>query len=500
MTSTPESVSPTKTDTSKLRGRALGLIVVLCAAFFLDALDTSMMAVALPSIQRSLHMSTSGLQWIISGYVLGYGGFLLLGGRSADVLGRRKVFLAALVVFLVMSAAGGLATSGGLLIASRFIKGIAAGFTAPAGLSIILASFAEGPLRHKALAMYSATGAAGFTFGLIAGGTLSAVSWRLVFFVPAAIAIVTLVGGFRLIPSDDLGQGNRQSLDILGAVTVTGAMLLLVYTLIEAPSVGWSTARSIGSFVAVLTLGAIFVVIERRQANPLLQLRLLSSWSRIRANIGAMAFVGGWASAQFILTLYMQDLRGWSALTTACAFWPLGILGLFVAPKLTWLIDRFGLVRVLTSGLALTVVAYALILRIGTSSNYWVVLFPTFALIGIAFGLVFSTLNIAATDGVAPDQHGVASGLFQTSTQFGTALLLAIATAVDHATTRPGSARDELQGFRFALLVPLVASCIVLVLNAIATGRRGNEKRPSQLNVAEPTQSIPAAESSDKIV
>src|SRR5665213_3528046 len=354
MTSIQESVSSTNADTSRLRGRALGLIVVLCAAFFLDALDTSMMAVALPSIQRSLHMSTSGLQWIISGYVLGYGGFLLLGGRSADVLGRRKVFLVALVVFLVMSAAGGLATSGGLLIASRFIKGIAAGFTAPAGLSIILSSFAEGPLRHKALAMYSATGAAGFTFGLIAGGTLSAVSWRLVFAVAAAIAFFTLVGGCRLIPSDEHRRSNRQSLDIPGAVTVTGAMLLLVYTLIEAPSVGWSTARSIGSFVAALMLGAIFVVIEKRQENPLLQLSLLTSWSRIRANIGVMAFVGGWASAQFILTLYMQDLRGWSALTTACACWPLGILGLFVVPKLTWLIGRFGLIRVLSSGLALT--------------------------------------------------------------------------------------------------------------------------------------------------
>jgi MFS family permease len=459
-------------DLSKLRGTALGIVAVLCAAMFLDALDVSMMAVALPSIQRSLHMSTASLQWVISGYVLGYGGFLLLGGRAADVLGRRRVFLVALAGFAVMSAAGGLAAGGVVLIASRFIKGVTAGFTAPAGLSIILASFDEGPLRHRALAVYSATGAAGFTFGLMSGGLLSEVTWRLVFFMPSIVALVTLLAAARLIPRERGRDQARQRLDMPGAVSVTAAALLLVFTLTEAPSAGWATLRTIGSLAGVAVLLVAFVAIERRQASPLIRLGLLGHWPRVRANLGAMVFVGGWAATQFIATLYMQELRHWPALETAAAFWPCGVLGLFVAPRLTSLIGRFGLLRVLSAGLTLSVVAYGLFLRIGLTSGYWPVLFPTFALIGVAFGLSFSTLNIAATDGARPEEQGVASGLFQTSAQFGTALLLAITTAVTQATVHPGTAEGVLRGYHAGLIVPLVASAAVLTLTVIAAIKR----------------------------
>jgi MFS family permease len=455
-------------DLNRLRGRALGILAVLCAAVFLDALDVSMMAVALPSIQHSLHMSTAALQWVVSGYVLGFGGFLLLGGRAADVLGRRRVFLVALAGFAVMSAVGGFAAGGVVLIASRFIKGVTAGFTAPAGLSIILASFAEGRLRHRALAIYSATGAAGFTFGLMCGGLLSEVTWRLVFFMPSVVAVITLVAAVRLIPGDPAPAKTRQALDVPGAVGVTAAALLLVFTLTQAPTVGWATPRTLGSVAGVAVLLVGFVAIEQRQASPLIRLGMLGHWPRVRANLGATAFVGGWAATQFIATLYMQDLRHWSALETAAAFWPCGVLGLFVAPKLTSLIARFGLLRVLSAGLTLTVIAYALFLRIGLTSGYWPVLFPTFALIGIAFGLCFSTLNIAATDGARPEEHGVACGLFQTSAQFGTALLLAITTAVIQATAHPATAQGVLRGYHAALLVPLIASGAVLVLTLVA--------------------------------
>jgi MFS family permease len=467
-------------DPGKLRGRAAGILAVLCAAMFLDALDVSMMAVALPSMQRSLHMSTASLQWVISGYVLGYGGFLLLGGRAADVLGRRRVFLVALAGFAVMSAAGGFAAGGGVLIASRFVKGVTAGFTAPAGLSIILASFGEGPLRHRALAVYSATGAAGFTFGLMAGGLLSEVSWRLVFFVPGIVALVTLVAAVRLVPRERHGDQARQPLDVPGAVSVTAAALLLVFTLTEAPSVGWAALRTIGSLAGVGALLAAFVALEQRQVSPLIRLNLLRHWPRVRANLGAMVFVGGWAATQFIATLYMQELRHWSALETAAAFWPCGVLGLFVAPRLTALIGRFGLLRVLSAGLALTVVAYVLFLRIGLTSGYWPALFPTFALIGIAFGLSFPALSISATDGVRPEEHGVASGLFQTSAQFGTALLIAVTTAVTQATVHPGTAGGVLRGYHAGLMVPLVASAAVLALTvAAAVGRRPRSPAPA---------------------
>jgi MFS family permease len=477
---------------ARLRGRDLGILAVLCAAMFLDALDVSMMAVALPSIQHSLHMSTSSLQWVISGYVLGYGGFLLLGGRAADVLGRRRVFLAALAGFAVLSAAGGFAASGVILIASRFLKGVTAGFTAPAGLSVILASFPEGPLRHRALAVYSATGAAGFTFGLMAGGLLSEVTWRLVFLVPGIVALVTLLAAVRLIPRDPPGDQGRPPLDALGAVTVTTAALLLVFTLTEAPSAGWATVRTIGSLAGVAVLLAAFAAIERRQASPLIRPALLGHWPRVRANLGAMAFVGGWAATQFIATLYMQDLRHWSALETAAAFWPCGVLGLFVAPRLTALVNRFGLLRVLSAGLALSGAAYVLFLRIGLTSGYWPGLFPTFALIGIAFGLSFPALNIAATDGVRPGEQGVASGLFQTSAQFGTALLLAVTTAVTQATAHPATADGILRGYRAGLLVPLLASAAVLALTLAAAARR--HPRPAGPPAAPLTADDPAGQ------
>src|SRR3954453_13257141 len=188
--------------TDKLTRVAWGTLLVLCGALFLDALDVSMMGVALPSMKSDLHMTTSSLQWVVSAYVLGYGGFLLLGGRAADLLGRRRVFLIALTVFVVASMLSGLANDGTLLIATRFVKGISAAFTAPAALSIITTSFAEGPARNKALGAFAATGATGFSLGLVFGGALTEIGWRWVFFLPAPVALITLLAGLRLVPRD----------------------------------------------------------------------------------------------------------------------------------------------------------------------------------------------------------------------------------------------------------------------------------------------------------
>jgi MFS family permease len=476
MNSSPHTISEQIDPTSgKLHGRALALLAVLCAAFFLDALDVSMVNVTLPSIQRGLDLSTGALQWVVSGYVLGFGGFLLIGGRAADLVGRRRIFLIALSVFVVASAVGGIADAGWLLIASRFVKGVAAGFTAPAGLSIITTSFPEGAARNRALAAYTATGSAGFTFGLVAGGLLTQLSWRLVFFVPASISALTLAAGTRLVPTDSGREGAKERLDLPGAISVTLAMLLLVYTLTEAPQQGWGSARTLLSLLVDVILLIAFALIEQRQSAPLVPLRLLRSATRLRAYLAGMAFVGGWAAAQFIATLYLQDTRGWTALETAAAFWPCGVLGLFVAPRLEPLIERFGLQGVLAIGLTLSVATYALLIPIGLGTHYWTGLFPSFALIGIAFGLTFSTVNIAATNGVAPHEQGIASGMLQTAIQFGTALLIAIATAVNLANTNHhASAHTALHGYHAALIVPLIAgaAALILTLASIARSRR----------------------------
>src|SRR5215471_15355929 len=304
----------------RMSARTWGMLLVLCGALFLDAMDVSMIGVALPSIQSDLHMSTSSLQWVVSAYVLGYGGFLLLGGRAADLFGRRRMFLISLAVFLVASGLGGLANDGTLLIATRF---------------------AEGPARNKALSIYTATGAIGFSLGLVFGGLLTELGWRWVFFLPVPVAFVALLGAIKLVPDTGRVLRSRGSFDIAGAVLMTSAMLLLVYTLVQAPTVGWGSARTLVSFVVAAAILAAFVVRERRAAAPLVRLGILRSSSLVRANLAGMSLFGGWVGFQFIATLYLQQLRGWSPLETGLAIFPGGFLVVLVAPRLESLIARY---------------------------------------------------------------------------------------------------------------------------------------------------------------
>jgi MFS family permease len=452
----------------RLSRRAWGTLLVLCGVIFLDALDVSMVGVALPSIRTDLHMSTSSLQWVVSGYVLGYGGFLLLGGRAADLFGRRRVFLIALAVFLVASGLGGIANDATLLILTRFIKGISAAFTAPAGLSIITTSFAEGPARNKAISIYTATGATGFSLGLVFGGLLTEIGWRWVFFLPVAVAAVTLAGAIPLVPRGDRPDRLPRAFDLAGAVSLTSAMLLLVYTLVEAPNAGWGSLRTLGSFAAAAAILAGFAAHERRVASPLVRLGVLRSRSLVRANLAAMSLFGGWVGFQFILTLYLQQLRGWSALETGFAIFPAGALVAVLSPRIAPLVGRFGVTRLILIGMSSLVVAYALFLPIGLDSGYAGAMLPTFLLAGLGFGLAFGPLNIAATSGIAAEEQGLAGGLLNTSFQFGGALVLAVVTAVNSAAAGSGaSAQSLLDGFRPAIAVSLIAAAFgVLAIGA----------------------------------
>jgi EmrB/QacA subfamily drug resistance transporter len=444
------------------------MLLVLCGALFLDAMDVSMIGVALPSIREDLHMSTSSLQWVVSAYVLGYGGFLLLGGRAADLFGRRRIFLISLAVFVLASALGGLADDGFLLIATRFIKGVSAAFTAPAGLSIITTSFAEGPARNKAISIYTATGAAGFSLGLVFGGLMTEISWRWVFYLPVPIALLTLLAGLRLVPTDARIARLTRSFDVPGAVALTAGMLLLVFTVVEAPDAGWGSARTILSFAGVGAILAAFVAIERRVAAPLVRLGILRSHSLIQANLGAMALIGSWFGFQFILTLYLQQLRGWSPLETGLAIFPGGLLVAMLAPRMAPLIMRFGVTRLSTAGLATAGVGYALFLPIGLDSGYMAAIFPTVLLAGLGFALAYGPLNIAATNRVIPQEQGLASGLVNTSFQFGGALVLAVVTAVNNAATGPdGSAQSLLDGFQAATVVSVIAAGLGAIITAL---------------------------------
>jgi MFS family permease len=453
----------------RMDARAWGALLVLCGALFLDGLDVSMVGVALPSIRSDLHLSTSSLQWIVSGYILGYGGLLLLGGRAADLLGRRRVFLIALAVFLGASALGGLMSSPGLLIATRFLKGASAAFTAPAGLSIITTTFAEGPARNRALSIYTATGASGFSLGLVFGGILTELGWRLTFFLPVPIAIVLLIAAPRLLrPDEPVANEGPRRFDFAGATTISATMLLLVFTVVEAPTAGWASARTLLSVLGVAALASLFVTIERRAAQPLVRLGILRSGAIRRANVGAMAVFGGWVGVQFIATLYMQQLRGWSAITTALAILPGGALVAFGAPRMAGLVDRFGTTRLITAGMVSFVVGYLLFfLDLGTNSSYPASILPTMVLAGLGFMLAYGPLNMAATSGVADHEQGLASGLVNTSFQIGGAIGLAVVTAVIDAgvsssSAAPGSAASLLDGYHAGVVVAVIIAALGL--------------------------------------
>jgi len=467
------NASASRTESVKLSRRAWGALLVLCGAIFLDALDVSMIGVALPSIKGSLHLSTSSLQWVVSAYVLGYGGFLLLGGRAADLLGRRRVFLIALAVFVVASATGGLATSGTLLIVTRFVKGLSAAFTAPAGLSLITTTFEEGPARNKALAAYTATGASGFSLGLVFGGLLTELGWRWALILPAPVALLVLVAALRLIPSTDTLPRLRGRFDLVGAVGLTTGMLLLVYTLVEAPTVGWGSARTLGSLAAVAGVLGLFAWREQTTASPLIRLGIFRAGAVARANLAAMA-LASWIGFQFVVTLYLQQLRGWSSLQTGLAIFPAGLLVAVLSPRMVALIGRVGVTRLAVGGLTSLAAGYALFLPIGLGSSYFVAMLPTFLLGGLGFALAFGPVNVAATSGVAAHEQGLAGGLINTSFQLGGALVLAVVTAVVNASTTGTSSQSVLDGYHAAIVVPLIAAA----LGAVAMVRR-----PSALSV-----------------
>jgi EmrB/QacA subfamily drug resistance transporter len=470
MTSTAVPTAPAHAWSPRL----WAILVVLCGALFLDALDVSMVGVALPSIRAALGLTTSSLQWVVSGYVLGYGGLLLLGGRAADLLGRRRVFLAALAVFAVASLFGGLVSSPGLLIAARFIKGAAAAFTAPAGLSIITTTFAEGPQRNRAVSIYSAFGASGFSLGLVLSGLLTQVSWRWTLLLPAPVALLVLVAAIRLIPREISRVRRTRRFDLPGAVTVTAAMLLLVWAVVGAPQAGWASARTLGSFAGAAALLAAFVMIERRSPDPLLPLGIFRSASLTRANFGAVVLFGSYVSFQFLVTQYLQISSGWSALTTALAFLPAGILVVMLSPRTGSLLDRFGPARIVAVALGCLVVGYAWFLRIGPQPDYPAVILPAVLLIGAAFGLGFSSLNVAATAGVADEEQGLASGILQTSFQVGGAIVLAIVTAVVDARggNRLASPATMLAAYRPALevIAGVAALGVVVAVSGLTPG------------------------------
>ncbi|WP_132208261.1 MFS transporter [Kribbella steppae] len=477
MTQTTHTPSPAGTAPARMTwdARLWGALLVVCGVIFLDGLDVSMVGMSLPSIGADLGVSLSSLQWVVTGYVLGYGGLLLLGGRAADLLGRRRVFLIALAVFAVVSMLSSLATSPELLIAARFVKGIAAAFTAPAALSIITTTFHEGPDRNRALSIFTTCAASGFSMGLILGGALTEVGWRWTFLMPGPVALIVLLFAIKLIPNSprDNAAGGY---DVPGAITVTAGMLSLVYAVVGAEHAGWVSVQTIGMFALAAALLAGFVAIELRSKHPLVRLGILRNASLRRANLAILTVFGAYVAFQLIGTLYLQNLLGWSSFETALAFLPAGLLVATLSPNAGKLADRIGTEAMIVAAMALFVVGYGLSLRIGPESAYFSTVFPTIMLIGLGFAIGFPALNIQAVSGVPDHEQGLASGLFNTSNQVGGAVVLAIVTAVISSqsvgVTNPAG---MLSAYKPGLAVVTGISALGLVI--ALTGLRGLRAR-----------------------
>jgi len=445
------------------------MLITLCVVLFLDGLDVSMIGVALPSIGAELDLSTSSLQWLVSGYVLGYGGLLLLGGRTADLFGRRRVFLIGLTVFALASLAGGLVSSGPLLILTRFVKGLSAAFTAPTGLSIITTNFAEGPARNRALSIYVVFGAGGYSSGLLFGGLMTGVGWRWTLLLPVPLALAALVSAYLVLPKDR--PADEGGYDLAGAALSASAMLLLVYTVVTAPDVGWASARTVGSFALVAALVAAFVTVETRVRHPLVRLGILRKGTLVRASVAVVAVAGSYFSWQFIVTLYLQDTLGWSPLELALALLPAGVVVATSAVFSDRLVNRFGTARVIAVTSTVMALGYLAFLRIDTDPSYVTVLLPAILLISVGW-IGFPAINIQATAGVDDDEQGLAAGVLQTSMQVGAAIVLAVTTAViSSGASEPATPDAVLDAFRPGLVLAgavSLAGAVVAVLGLLA--------------------------------
>ncbi|SKB68975.1 Arabinose efflux permease [Arthrobacter sp. 31Cvi3.1E] len=450
------------------------LLMVVCTVLALDGLDVSMVGVALPSIGQELHLGTDSLQWIVSAYVLGYGSLLLLGGRLADLLGRRRIFLIALTVFAAASLLGGLVDDPAVLIATRFVKGLAAAFTAPTGFSIITTNFAEGRERNKALSIFTTFGASGFSLGLVVGGLMTSLSWRWTFLVSVPIAVVVVLLGIKFIPKDKPSAENSGH-DIWGAVTLALGMLGLVYTLVSAPEQGWGSVATIAGFAVSVAVLAAFAIIENKVKHPLIRFGILKEGWVGRANLSAVGLFGSYLSFQFIVTMFLQSVLGWTPLGMALALLPAGLLVATSAPFADRLIEKFGATQLILTGLTALGLGYVLFLRVGTTPNYALDILPSVVLLGVGFALAFPSINVQATAGIKDSEQGLAAGLIQTSTQVGAALVLAVTTALVSGHGQAAgtvSAQAMLEQYRPGLILSAAVAIAALLVAAAPSRRR----------------------------
>jgi EmrB/QacA subfamily drug resistance transporter len=440
------------------------VLVLICFAQFMVILDATIVNVALPSIQADLHLSEGNLQWIVNAYTLVFGGFLLLGGRMGDLLGRKRLFLVGLVIFTGASLFDGLANSEGMLIGARSLQGLGAALISPAALSIIATTFKEGAERAKALAVWAAIAIGGSAVGLVLGGVLTQYfSWPWIFFVNVPVGIVTFVLSFRLIPESRDEQVER-NYDIAGAVTVTGGLMALVYAIVDAQSAGWGSTKTLGFFALAAALLVAFVLIELRTKAPLVRLSIFRIRSLLTANIAMFLAMSGMFAMFFFNTLYIQRVLGFGPLKAGVAFLPFSAGIMVSAGIASQFAPRLGVRPVAAAGFILSTAGLILLTQLPVHGSYLTNVLPSILLSSLGMGAVFMPLTLIATTGLEDSDQGLASGLFNTSQQIGGALGLAVlSTLATSKTPSVGSPTANLvTGFHWAFGAGAVAMVVGL--------------------------------------
>ncbi len=452
------------------------LLALLAASQFVVVLDASITNVALPSIGRDLGLSQDSLSWVVNSYTLVFGGFLLLGGRLADILGRRRVYIWGLILFAVASFVGGFSQSETTLIAARAVQGLGAALLSPAALSILTSTFREGAERNRALGVWGGVAGAGGAAGVLLGGVLTEyLSWRWVLFVNVPIAAGAVLLAPRLVP-ESRDERERGGFDIAGAVTVTAGLAVLIYALVDANDAGWGSTQTIGLLALAVVLLVSFVAIESRAAAPLVPFDVFQSRTRTGAYATGLLVGASLFSMFFFISLYMQQVLGWDALKSGLAYLPLAITIIVAAGLASVLVTKIGFKPVVIAGLLFVAAGLFLFAQISENGSFTGdVLIPSL-LAAVGLGFSFVPVTIGGTTGIAHDEAGLASGLINAGQQVGGALGLAILAAVattrtDAVSTGPGRPSTEaltegfqaafLGGALFALLGALLAAVLI---------------------------------------
>jgi EmrB/QacA subfamily drug resistance transporter len=461
------------------------VLVLICFAQFMVVLDATVVNVALPSIQKDLGMTEANLQWVVNAYTLVFGGFLLLGGRAGDLLGRKRLFLGGVIVFTVASLLDGLSTSSGMLIGARALQGLGAAFISPAALAIISTTFKEGSDRAKALGVWAAIAIGGSAIGLVLGGALTqAFSWPWIFFINVPVGIAVFFFSLRLVP-ESKDEAAHRSFDIPGAVTVTGGLMALVYAIVQTETKGWGSTTTIATFLIAVALLVGFVLIELRAKAPLVRMSIFRVRSLRGANV-VMFLVGAGLFAMFFFnSLYLQRVLGYGPLKAGLAFLPF-TAGIMVSAGLASAYGpRVGVRLTSAIGLVLGSAGLLLLTQIPVDGTYVANVLPALLLVSLGLGAVFVSLTLVATTGLEDDDQGLASGLFNTSQQIGGALGLAILSTIAASHTADGSKEQLVNGFHWAfaggaafMLVGLLALLTMLRQSDVARIEQTAEDHP----------------------